>query len=189
MLQLLTGILLFFGIHSVSIVALPLRDSFAAKSEYGWKAIYSLISVAGLWLMIQGYGELKQTPELLYISPAGLRHLAALLLLPAFILTIAPYFPGRITRAIKHPQLLGLQLWAVAHLMVNGGLADLLLFGSFLVWAVVDRISMMKRPSRAVPGVPESNRNDILLIVGGLVIYVVIAVWLHQPLFGVAPFG
>ena len=189
MLQLLLGLVLFFGIHSVSVVALPLRDRLAAKSELGWKAFYSLISIIGLYLIIQGYADMKLNQTLLYVTPVWLKHLAALLLLPVFVLLFTPYFPGRISKAAKHPMLLAVKLWAVAHLLVNGSLSDVLLFGSFLVWAVVDRISMKSRPSRPVPGAPESQMNDIILIIGGGIVYVLIAGWGHKALFGIAPFG
>ncbi|MDH3532794.1 MAG: NnrU family protein, partial [Gammaproteobacteria bacterium] len=111
MLQLLSGIVLFFGMHSVSILALPLRDRIAAKSDLVWKAAYGLVSLIGIVLMVRGYAELRQTPTVLYVPPAGLRHVAALLMLPVFAFFIAPYFPGRIKRALKHPQLVAVKAW------------------------------------------------------------------------------
>jgi len=188
MLQLLLGLVLFFGIHSMSIVALPLRNRLAAKSEIGWKLFYSLISLLGIVLMVRGYADLRLAPSILYTSPVGLRYVAFILLLPTFILSSAPYFPGHISRAVKHPQLVALMTWAFAHLLVNGTLADVLLFGSFLLWAVMDRISMAKRPSRPVSGMPQSGVNDIILVVAGLAVYAVIVFWLHEMLFGVRPF-
>ena len=148
MLQLLIGIVLFFGAHSASIVALPLRDRMVAKNENAWKAVYALASLAGIVLMVRGYADLRATPTVIYATPYWMRHVAALLLLPVFVFFIAPYFPGRIKKALKHPQLVAVKLWAVAHLLVNGMLADVLLFGSFLAWAVVDRISLKRRPQR-----------------------------------------
>ncbi|MBW2715744.1 MAG: NnrU family protein, partial [Deltaproteobacteria bacterium] len=141
MAQLILGLVLFFGIHSVSIVALPLRDSFAAKSELGWKAFYAIASLVGIILVVRGYAELRSAPTILYVSPVWLRHVAAVFLLPIFVLFLAPYFPGRITAAVKHPQLVAVKLWSVAHLLVNGTVADVLLFWSFLVWGVADTIS------------------------------------------------
>ncbi len=189
MLLLLSGIVLFFGIHSVSIFALPLRDRLAAKSPMGWKAIYAVASLIGLVLMAKGYADLRVTPTLLYASPVWLRHVAALLLLPVFILFIAPYFPGRISTAAKHPQLLAVKLWAVSHLLVNGMLADVLLFGSFLAWAVIDRISLKRRTYRPVPAMPYSGTNDIIVVVVGLAIYLATVFWLHEALIGVRPFA
>ena len=187
--QLILGLVLFFGTHSVSIVALPLRDRLAAKSELGWKALYALVSLIGIVLVARGYAELRQAPTLLYASPVWLRHVAAVFLLPIFVLLLAPYFPGRITRAIKHPQLVAVKLWAVAHLLVNGTLADALLFGSFLVWAVADRVSMKSRPARPISGAPASAANDIILVVVGLALYAALIFWLHEIAFGVRPFA
>jgi uncharacterized membrane protein len=110
-------------------------------------------------------------------------------MLPAFAFFIAPYFPGKIKTALKHPQLVAVKLWAVAHLLANGTLADVLLFGSFLVWAVVDRISMKRRVARPLPGAPESRANDLIVIVVGLALYAVFVLWLHEMWIGVRPFG
>ncbi len=187
MLQLLLGLVLFLGMHSVSIVALPLRDTLAAKSEIGWKVAYGLVSLVGLILISRGYAELRLTPTVLYVTPFWLHHVAALLLLPVFALFIAPYFPGRISRAAGHPQLVAVKLWAAAHLLVNGTLADVLLFGTFLAWAVVDRISMKRRPTRAVPSATESSANDFIVIALGLVLYFVTVFWAHEAVIGIAP--
>ncbi len=189
MIKLITGLVVFLGIHSISIFALSFRNQMAGKNELLWKGIYSLISVIGLLLIINGYGEYRLTANIIYVSPTGLRHLSALLLLPFFILMLAPYFPSTINHKIKHPQLVAVKLWAVAHLLVNGSSADLILFGSFLAWVVFDRISVKRRPVRAVPHVPESKINLIICIVGGLILYVVFGIFLHGPLIGVRPFG
>jgi len=186
--QLLTGLLLFFGLHSISIVALPLRDRLAAKSALGWKLFYGLASLVGIVLIVRGYADLRQAPTVLYLSPAWLRHVAALLLLPTFVLFLAPYFPGRITGALRNPQLEAVKAWALAHLMVNGSLADVLLFGSFLLWAVADGISMKNRTARPLPGAAESKANDIIVIVVGLGLYVATVLWLHEMLLGIRPF-
>jgi len=168
---------------------LPLRDRLAAKSEVGWKALYGLVSLIGIVLVVRGYAELRPEPTLLYVSPAWMRHVAAVFLLPIFVLLLAPYFPGRITSATKHPQLIAVKLWAVAHLLVNGTLADVLLFGSFLVWAVADRISVANRPVRAISAARASAANDIVLVVVGLALYAVLVFWLHEVAFGVRPFA
>ena len=189
MLQLLLGILLFFGIHSASIVAAPFRDRMAIKSDAGWKAFYAIVSLIGIVLVARGYADLRQTPTLLYVPPVWLRHVAALLMLPVFVFFIAPYFPGRIKNTLKHPQLIAVKTWAVAHLMVNGTLAGVLLFGSFLVWAVAVRASMKSRTARPLPGAPESRLNDGIVIVVGLGLYVAFVFWLHEALLGIRPFG
>lgn len=185
MLELIIGLVLFFGIHSISILALPLRDRLAAKSELGWKALYSVVSLVGIILVVRGYADLRQAPTILYSSPYWLRDVAAIVLVPTFILFLAPYFPGRIKNSVNHPQLWAVKLWAVAHLLVNGSLADVLLFGSFLAWAVTDGVSMTRRVARPVPRAPESNAYDFLLIVVGLALYVAIFIWLHELVFGV----
>jgi uncharacterized membrane protein len=187
MLQLLVGIVLFFGMHSASIVALPVRDRMVARSENAWKGVYALASLVGIILMVRGYAELKSTPTVLYVAPLWLRHVAALLLLPVFVFFASSYLPGRIKSALKHPQLAAVKLWAFAHLLVNGTLADVLLFGSFLVWAVVDRISLKNRPARPLPSAPMSGANDMIAVVVGLVLYAVFVFWAHEWLFGMPP--
>jgi uncharacterized membrane protein len=189
MTQFLAGLALFFGMHSMSIAALPARDRLAARIGIGWKISYGAVSLLGLVLVSRGYAELRPTTALLYDPPIWLRHVAAILLLPAFVLFLAPYFPGRIKTAVRHPQLFAVMLWAVAHLLVNGTLADLALFGCFLAWAVADLASMKHRAARPVPSVPESAVNDLVAVVAGLAVYGAFAFWLHEKLIGVRPFG
>ena len=190
MTLLVFGIIIFFAMHSISIVANPLRDRLAASmGEWTWKGLYSLVSLGGFLLMIAGYSSLRLEPHLLYVPPAGLRHVAALLMLPVFILLLATYLPGRISRAAKHPMLAAVKFWALAHLLANGMLADVLLFGSFLAWAVVDRISLKRRAPRSRPMAPEKSINDVIAVVGGLLLYAAFAMVWHARLFGVAPFG
>ena len=189
MMQLILGLVLFLGIHSISIFAEDFRDRMAARSEIGWKASYALISLVGVVLIVRGYAAVRLDPTTLYVTPMALKHVAALLMLPVFILFFAPYLPGRIKTATKHPQLVAVKLWAVAHLLVNGTLADLLLFGSFLAWAVADRISLKRRAPRPLPGAPESGINDLILVGIGLAAYAGFALWAHAAWIGVAPFG
>jgi len=189
MWQLILGLLLFFGIHSVSIAVPGFRDTMAAKSKWGWKIIYSLFSLAGIVLIVRGYGEMRLSPVVLYALPDWFRYVTAILLLPVFILFFTPYFPGRIRKAAKNPQLVAVKLWAAAHLLVNGTLAGVLLFGCFLAWAVADRISLKRRPARPVPVAPESAFNDAILVLLGLGAYVLMVFWLHRAWFGVSPLG
>ena len=185
---LIVGLALFLGIHSVSIVAPAWREAqLAQRGEAAWKGLYSVVSGAGLALLIYGYGVARQEPIVLYTPPPALRHVAMLLLLPVFVLLLAVYLPGRIKTAAKHPMLLATQLWALAHLLVNGTLADALLFGGFLAWAVADRISLERRPARMVPALPARPANDAIALVGGLVLYALILLWAHAFAFGVAP--
>lgn len=187
---LVLGLVLFFGIHSVSIVNDAGRDRVAARmGEWTWKALYALIAGAGLALIVVGYGLARQEPVVLYTPPVGLRHLAMLLMVPVFPLLLAAYLPGRIKAATGHPMLAATKLWAFAHLLANGTLADLLLFGSFLVWAVLDRISMKRREQRPVPGARPSRLNDAVAVIAGLALYAAFVFGLHRWLIGVSPIG
>ena len=185
MTNLIIGLFLFFGMHSISIVAEPLRDRLAAKSKLGWKALYALISLLGIFLIVKGYSQARLTPTLIYESPYWLRHLNALLMLPVFILFLAPYFRGIISTFTKHPQLFAVILWALSHLLVNGNLADILLFGSFFVWAMADLMSMKYRVSRPIPGLKESAVNDVIIVITGLGLYFLFTVYLHGLLIGI----
>ena len=189
MAVLLTGLVLFLGIHSVAIVAPRARDAWVQRlGEMPWKGWYSLVSLVGFALIVWGCGLAREQPVLLYSVPGGFRHLAALLMLPVFVLLFATYLPGRIQAAAKHPMLLAVKLWALAHLLgqpaTGGTLADVLLFGGFLVWAVIDRISVKRR---ALPLCPPRAVNDAMALVAGLAAYAVFAFWLHAVLFGVRP--
>jgi uncharacterized membrane protein len=184
---LILGLLLFLGAHSVSIVAPAWRDAMAARSEAAWKGGYTLVSIAGFALIIVGYGIARSQPVVLYTPPAGLRHLAAALMLPVFPLLLATYLPGRIRSAARHPTLVATKLWAVAHLLANGTAADVALFGGFLAWAVADRVSMKRRTQRPLPAAPAGKWNDAIAVVAGLALYAVFVFDLHGRVFGVAP--
>jgi uncharacterized membrane protein len=190
MTYLVVGLLLFLGVHSIAIVAPAWRDRMVAKlGDASWKALYTLVSIIGFLMLIHGYGLARADPTVLYTPPSWLRHLAALLMLPVFPLLFATYLPGRIKAAVKHPMLTATKAWALAHLLVNGNVADVLLFGGFLAWAVADRIAVGKRVVQrkpAVAGAP-STTNDVLAIVGGLVVYVLVIAWAHQRFIGVPP--
>ncbi|MFL1464966.1 NnrU family protein [Marinobacter sp. DUT-3] len=188
MTTLIVGLVLFLGLHSLSIVNEPLRNRLhASLGEATFKGLFSLASLIGLVLIIWGYGAARLDPTVVYMPPGWLRHLAMLLLIPVFPLLFATYFPGKIKAKLGHPMLVAVKLWALAHLLANGMLHDLLLFGSFLAWAVVDRISLKRRAQRPIATLPASKANDAIAIVGGLAVYVVTVFWAHQWLFGVAP--
>ena len=190
---LVLGLLIFLGVHSVSIVAPGWRSATLARvGERPWKGLYSVGAGIGLALLIVGYGMARRDPVVLYTPPAALRHLALLVMLPVFPLLFAAYLPGRIRAAAKHPMLLAIKLWAAAHLLANGTLADVLLFGAFLAWAVADRISVKRRPAleaHEVPAAPPGPANDAIAIVGGLVVYAVLVFWAHRWIIGVSPLG
>lgn len=185
---LIAGLVLFFATHSVSIVSDAWRNRMVARiGEAPWQGIYSLLALAGLVLIVWGYGLARQEPVMLYVPPTWLRHVSLLLLIFVFPLLLATYFPGRIQAVTKHPMLAATKIWAFAHLLTNGALADVLLFGSFLAWAVADRISMGRRQQRPVPGAPPSKANDAIAVIGGLALYLAFLLWLHTWLFGVSP--
>lgn len=186
MTTLVLGLILFLGVHSVAIVNASWRDAMAARwGELSWKGVYAAIALVGLVLIIAGYGAARYEPVVVYVPPMWLRHIAFLLLLPVFPLLLAAYLPGRLSRAARHPMILAVKFWALAHLLANGALADLVLFGGLLAWAVAERVSLKRRAPRPVPGAPEAPRNDVIAIVGGLVIYALFAAWLHPLLIGV----
>ncbi|MBD3658623.1 MULTISPECIES: NnrU family protein [Marinobacter] len=188
MALLIVGLILFLGVHSLSIANEPLRNRLhASLGEAAFKGLYSLASLIGLVLIIWGYSAARLEPTVIYTPPGWLRHLAMLLLVPVFPLLFATYFPGRIKTKLGHPMLAAVKLWALAHLLANGMLHDLLLFGSFLAWAVADRISMKHRTQRPITTLPANKANDAIAVAGGLVVYAVTVFWAHQWLFGVAP--
>ena len=191
---LILGLVLFLGVHSVSIVSPGGRHALARRLGEGpWKGLYTLVSLAGFVLIVAGYSAARLDPVVLYTPPTALRHVNALLMLPVFVLLLAAYLPGRIQRAAKHPMLLATKLWALAHLLANGTAADVLLFGGFLAWAVADRISVKRRAAagllRSAPTRAGGPVNDAIALVGGLAVYAVFVLWAHAWLFGVRPMG
>ena len=188
--QLILGLAVFFGVHSISLLALGWRNRAAERlGTRTWQGIYSIAALAGLYLLVSGYGAARASDAVLYATPPWFRYVAALLMLPAFSLALASVIPGRIRTAAQHPLLLATMLWAAAHLLTNGNVADLLLFGIFLVWAVAVRISLEHRPARPIRVLPVSPANDVIVVVGGLALYAIFMFWLHARLFGVVPLG
>ena len=193
MAMLLLGLVLFLGLHSVRIVAEGWRTAMIGRlGEGGWKGLYSVASVAGFALIVWGYGLARQQPTVLWPAvPTGLKHLASLLTLGAFVLLAAAYVPGNHLKAkLRHPMILGVKLWALAHLVVNNTLADLLLFGGFLAWAVAAFIAARKR-DRAQGTTYPPGRVDrtIITLAAGTAAWASFAFWLHAWLIGVRPFG
>lgn len=188
---LIVGLVLFFGVHSIAIVSPSLRARMIHRlGERVWKGLYALLSLSGFVLICYGFGLARQASVVLYSPPPWLRHASFLLMLPVFPLIIAAYLPGRIKTAAKHPMLAAVKLWAFAHLLANGSLADVLLFGGFLAWAVVDRISLKRRSVPLVlRSAPPGRWNDAIAVVLGLTIYVLLIGWAHELLFGVSPLG
>jgi uncharacterized membrane protein len=187
MIYLVLGLVLFLGAHSVSIVIPAWRDRTAARLGNAWRGLYSVVSIAGFVVIIWGYGIARQHPVLLYTPPAWARYVTAVLMLPVFPLLLAAYFPGRIKGVLQHPMLVGVVFWSLAHLIATGILANFVLFGGFLAWAVADRISYRWRTQRPIHAAPPMRLNDTVAVVVGLALYVVFAHWLHARWIGVQP--
>ncbi|OAP38133.1 NnrU family protein [Sinorhizobium glycinis] len=188
---LVLGIVIFLGMHLVRVVAPDIRAGFIKSSGKGaWMGLHALVSLVGLCLIIYGFGQARGETGMLYDPPVFLRHIALLLMLFAFVFLAAGFLPaGRIAVAVKHPQILSIKIWALAHLLANGEASSVLLFGSFLAWAVILRISLKRRARAGEPVLPvfKSARNDVLAVLIGLVAYVLFIWKLHDWLIGVAP--
>jgi len=182
---LLLGLVIFFGGHSVSIVNDPWRGRMVAKWANGHGRACTRWCPSSDSFSSSGATGSPATTRWLCTRRLVLRPVAMVLLVPVFPLLLATYLPGRIQAAAQHPMLVATKLWAVAHLLANGMLADVLLFGAFLVWAVLDRISMKHRMQRPVPSVPPSRVNDLIAVAGGLALYAAFVLWLHGWLIGI----
>lgn len=192
MTYLVLGLVLFLGVHSVRIFADDWRTrQLKARGEGPYKGIYSLLSLLGFGLIIYGFGVARETPVVLWVPPVALRHVAALLLLAAFVLLAAAYVPGNALKArVHHPMVLGVKTWALAHLLATGRLETVVLFGAFLLWAVLNFSAARKR-DRAQGGaavVTVSTAATVLAVGVGVGAYAVFAVVLHGMLIGIKPF-
>ena len=192
MFLLILGLIVFFGPHSARIVADPWRSAQIGRIGPGaWKGLYSLISIAGLTMIVIGYGAARKSPIVLFTPPTWTHGVAAVLTLAAFVLLVASLVPGtRIKAVVGHPMVLGVKVWALAHLIANGTLADLLLFGSFLAWAIFDFRASRQRDRRAKITYPSGPISRDVIVIGiGLVAWFVFAFWLHVWMIGVQPFA
>ena len=189
---LILGLIVFLGAHSTRIVADGWRTAQVKRLGLGaWKGIYSLVSLAGFVLIVWGFSLARQQPVVIWTPPFAMRHVAALLMLIAFVLLAAAYVPRNSIRArLHHPMVLAVKTWAFAHLLANGRLADLLLFGAFLAWAVVCYIAEKKRDRAAGTQYPAGTAGaTAATVVVGIVAWALFAFWLHGVLIGVRPFG
>ena len=192
MTYLLLGLIIFLGIHSVRIFADDFRTRAIARIGLNpWKGIYTVISLAGFALIVYGYGLSRAEGDFLWNPPRWTFHVTALFMLVSFILLAAAYVPGnRIKAKIGHPMVAGVKLWAFAHLLSNGRLGDVILFGAFLAWAIASFVAARRRDRAAgTVYVTLGASRDVIVITVGLVAYVVFAFWLHFWLIGVKPFG
>ena len=192
MVWLILGLVLFLGVHSVRVFAEDWRTKTRARlGENAFKGVYSVVSVLGFGLIIWGFGQARQQPVAVWTPPVGMRHLASLLTLLAFVSLAAAYVPGNAIKArLHHPMVLGVKTWALAHLLANGMLAHMVLFGSFLLWAVLsfraarqrDRVGqVVYAPGRAGP--------TVVTVVLGVALWAGFAFWAHGAWIGVRPFG
>lgn len=192
MIYLLLGIFLFLGAHSVRIWADPWRERMLERlGDARWKGLHALTSAIGLGLLIWGFGLARQEPVQLWIPPNGMRHLASVLMLGSFVLLAAAYVPGnRIKARLRHPMVLSVKLWALAHLLANGNLAHGVLFGAFLVWAVLSFRSVRQRDRLAGigPGTGSSGATGVAVALG-VAAWLAFTLYLHGLLIGVRPLG
>lgn len=192
MAMLILGLVLFLGVHSVRIFADGWRTRQVARLGLnGWKGLYSLVSLAGFVLLVWGFGLARQHPVLLWVPPMALRHLNGLFTLVAFVLFAAAYVPGNAIKArVGHPMLAGVKLWAFGHLLATGMLHDVLLFGAFLLWAIVDFVVSRRRDRIAGVTYRKGPASlTVLTVVIGVAAWAAFAFWLHVLIVGVSPFG
>ena len=189
---LFLGLVIFLGVHSVRIVANDWRTRICTRhGELLWKGVFSLLSILGLVMLVWGFGLARQHPVQIWIPPLGMRHLASLLTLIAFVLLASAYVPGNaIKTRLHHPMVLAVKVWALAHLLANGNLAHLLLFGSFLVWAVLDYSACRRRDRAAGTRYRRGSAGTTGITVAvGLAAWLVFTFWLHGMLIGIRPLG
>lgn len=188
---MILGLVLFIGTHLLTTRREQRAALIARFGEGAYKGLYSLASIVGIALIAWGFARYRATGWIdVWYPPAWTRHVAVALILPAAIFFVAPYSPGRIKTALKHPMLVGIKLWAVAHLIANGDLGSILLFGSLLAWAVVDRISLKRRTDPGAPPIPVGGiQKDTIAVVAGLALYLALGFLFHPYVIGVPAFG
>jgi uncharacterized membrane protein len=190
MLELVLGLLIFLGVHSVRVVANDWRSAqLRLRGEAAWKLGYAALSLLGLGLIVWGYSLARQSPQVLWLTPRGMNHLAALLTLIAFVMLAAAYVPRNAIKArLRHPMVIGVKVWAFAHLLANNTLADLLLFGGFLIWATLSFRAARQRDRLNPPApLPASPSGTALAILIGALAWAGFAFWGHAALIGVRP--
>jgi uncharacterized membrane protein len=188
---MILGLVLFIGVHTLTTQRELRARLIASWGEGGYKISYALAALAGLALIVWGFAHYRAAGMIeIWIPPRALKHLTEALMLPAVILVVAAYIRGRIYTALKHPMLAGVKLWAVAHLLANGDLGSIILFGSFLAWAVFDRISLKRRTDAGAPPIPVGGvGNDLIAVAVGIVAYLALGFAFHPVVIGVPVFG
>jgi uncharacterized membrane protein len=188
---MILGLAVFIGTHLITTRREQRAGIIARFGEGTYKGLYAVASIIGVVLIAYGYSRYRATGWIdVWYPPAWTRHVTVLLVWPAIIMFVAAYSPGRIKTTLKHPMLVGTKLWALAHLMSNGDLGSIILFGSILAWAVVDRISLKRRTDAGAPPIPVGGvTKDVIAVVAGTLIYLALAFWFHPYVIGVPVFG
>jgi uncharacterized membrane protein len=191
LIVMIAGLVVFLGTHLVTTQRDLRAAAIARFGASAYKLGYSLLSAIGLVLIVYGFGAYRATGWInVWSPPVGMRHVALGLMLPASIIFVAAYLRGHIWRFMKHPMLVAIKVWALAHLLANGDLGSIILFGSFLAWAVFDRITLKSRADEGGPPIPFGGvRNDVLAVVVGLVVYGALVFAFHPAVIGVAVVG
>ena len=191
LLVMILGLVLFLGVHTLPAQRELRGRMIGALGEGGYKIGYALVSLAGLALIVWGFAHYRATGWIdVWDPPRALKHITVTLMLPAVILVVASFIRGRIYTTVKHPMLAGIKLWAAAHLLANGDLGSIILFGSFLAWAVFDRISLKRRADAGAPPIPVGGAgNDLIAVAVGIVAYLALAFAFHPVVIGVPVVG
>jgi uncharacterized membrane protein len=191
LLVMILGLLLFLGVHTLTTKRDLRARVIGTMGEGGYKIGYALASLLGLVLIVWGFGHYRAAGMWeVWTPPTAFKHITVALMLPAVILVVASYIRGRIYSVLKHPMLAGVKLWAAAHLLANGDLGSIILFGSFLGWAVFDRISLKHRVDAGAPPIPIGGiGNDLIAVAVGVVAYLALALVFHPVVIGVPVIG
>jgi len=191
LLVMILGLLLFLGVHTLTTQRDLRARAVGAMGEGGYKVGYALASLLGLVLIVWGFAHYREAGMwVVWTPPTAFKHITVALMLPAVILVVASYIRGRIYTVLKHPMLAGVKLWAAAHLLANGDLGSIILFGSFLGWAVFDRISLKHRTDPGAPPIPVGGiGNDLIAVAVGIVAYLALALVFHPVVIGVPVIG
>jgi len=192
MTALIIGLVLFLGVHSVRIAADPWRSQMVSRvGARAYKGVYAFVSLAGFLLLLWGFREARHAPVVLWPPLLWARPLTALLTLVAFVLFIAGYVPRNSIKArLHHPMVLSVKAWAFGHLLANNTLADLLLFGAFLAWAILSFRAARARDRAAGTVYPPGTAGaTVVTVVIGAVAWAAFALWVHERWLGVRPFG
>jgi uncharacterized membrane protein len=188
---LVLGLAVFIGGHALTMARGARAACVGRIGEILYKIAYSLVSLLGIVLIAWGYSRYRATGWIdVWHPPAFMRHVTVALMWPSIVLIAAAYSPGRIKTTLKHPMLVGVKLWAFAHLLANGDLGSIVLFGSILAWAVVDRISLKRRTDPGAPPIPIGGwKNDVVAVIAGTIVYLALGFVFHPLVIGVPAFG